>query len=175
MQLGLVASYSRPGGKITGVSVIVNSLTAKRIELLCELVPTSVLIAELVNPINRVVNEELKDARAATRALGAARCRGQHETRDRIRIRGDQPQPSGRPGGLAGGFSVDQPQEIVGLAAIHRIPAVYAVETIRRERRPHELRGRSRYCIGNRHIRGKILSGEKPEELPVAADQASSC
>jgi putative ABC transport system substrate-binding protein len=65
VQLGLIASYSRPGANVTGVSVIVNSLTAKRIELLCEVVPPSALIAELVNPSNRVVDEEVRAAEVA--------------------------------------------------------------------------------------------------------------
>src|SRR5215213_972773 len=55
VQLGLIASYSRPGANITGVSVIVNSLTAKRIELLCEVVPPSALIADLVIPSHPAV------------------------------------------------------------------------------------------------------------------------
>jgi len=126
VQLGLVASYSHPGGKITGVSVIVNSLTAKRIELLCELVPTSVLIAELVNPINRVVDEELKEARAAARALGRELLVVGASTRHEIAFAFEAISRS-QAGGLVvwqEAFLYDQLQEIVGLAAIHRIPAV---------------------------------------------------
>src|SRR5206468_7591138 len=49
---GLVASFSRPGGNLTGVSIQVNELMPKRLELLAELVPKARVIALLVNPNN---------------------------------------------------------------------------------------------------------------------------
>ena len=70
VELGLVASYNRPGGNATGVSVIDTSLTPKRLELLDVLVPRSAPIAELVNPTNRLLDAELKVAREAARTLG---------------------------------------------------------------------------------------------------------
>src|SRR5262249_29473435 len=51
VKLGLVASMNRPGGNITGVSQNITSLEAKRLELLCEVLPATV-IAALVNPTN---------------------------------------------------------------------------------------------------------------------------
>jgi len=52
VEIGLVASFNRPGGNLTGVTVITNTLWPKRIELLHELLPTTPLIAVLVNPAN---------------------------------------------------------------------------------------------------------------------------
>ena len=49
---GLVASLARPGGNLTGVSFVADELTAKRLELLSELVPRARVIALLVNPNN---------------------------------------------------------------------------------------------------------------------------
>jgi len=49
---GLVASFARPGGNLTGVSIQVNELMPKRLELLSELVPQTRAIALLVNPNN---------------------------------------------------------------------------------------------------------------------------
>ena len=51
---GLVASFSRPGGNITGMSFFSNELSVKRLKLLCELVPQVRMIALLVNPTNPV-------------------------------------------------------------------------------------------------------------------------
>src|SRR5215475_3026823 len=62
---GLVASFNRPGGNLTGVTVITNTLWPKRIELLRELLPATPLIALLVNPTNlahQSATRELNDA-----------------------------------------------------------------------------------------------------------------
>ncbi|MFL6825445.1 MAG: ABC transporter substrate-binding protein [Bradyrhizobium sp.] len=56
---GLVASLARPGGNLTGVSFIPNELTAKRLELLSELVPQAGVIALLVNPTNAANTERV--------------------------------------------------------------------------------------------------------------------
>ena len=50
VSIGLVDSLNRPGGNVTGMSLIASALEAKRLELLRELVPKSTLIAVLVNP-----------------------------------------------------------------------------------------------------------------------------
>jgi putative tryptophan/tyrosine transport system substrate-binding protein len=50
---GLVASLARPGGNLTGVTLMNTELNPKRLELLSELVPQAVVIALLVNPNNR--------------------------------------------------------------------------------------------------------------------------
>jgi ABC-type uncharacterized transport system substrate-binding protein len=69
--LGLVASLSRPGGNLTGVSGLNTELLAKRIELLREVVPAARSIAGLINPTNRVTAEvERKNMEAAAQSLG---------------------------------------------------------------------------------------------------------
>ena len=50
VNLGIVASLARPGGNLTGVNFLVGEVTAKRLDLLRELVPTATRIAVLVNP-----------------------------------------------------------------------------------------------------------------------------
>jgi putative ABC transport system substrate-binding protein len=67
---GLVADLSRPGGNITGVTFFANLLTAKRLELLHDVVPNAVFIGFLVNPNNSNAELELNEALAAARTLG---------------------------------------------------------------------------------------------------------
>src|SRR5262249_4883490 len=52
VRLGLVASLARPGGSLTGVNFLAGELTAKRLELLREMVPTATRVAVFVNPAN---------------------------------------------------------------------------------------------------------------------------
>jgi putative ABC transport system substrate-binding protein len=67
---GLVASINRPGGNVTGVSLLSVELEAKRFELLHELVPKAVLIAFLTNPHNPDADLQLETAQVAARAIG---------------------------------------------------------------------------------------------------------
>jgi ubiquinone/menaquinone biosynthesis C-methylase UbiE len=68
--LGLVASLARPGGNVTGVSFLTVELSAKRIELISELVPQAEAIALLVNPNYSTTESIIRDAREAARAGG---------------------------------------------------------------------------------------------------------
>src|SRR5262249_54236066 len=71
VKIGLVASLARPDGNLTGVNFLTAELTAKRLELLRELVPSAARIAVLVNPADGPVTEAaLTDVAAAARAMG---------------------------------------------------------------------------------------------------------
>jgi putative tryptophan/tyrosine transport system substrate-binding protein len=68
---GLVASIARPGGNLTGINFLNTELTAKRLELLRELIPGAARVAVLVNPSNAAAEEStVKDVNAAGRAMG---------------------------------------------------------------------------------------------------------
>ena len=71
VQIGLVASMSRPGGNVTGATTLAVELAPKRLELAHELVPTASTIAALINPTNTNTAEaQLRDLRAAAHTLG---------------------------------------------------------------------------------------------------------
>jgi putative ABC transport system substrate-binding protein len=68
--LGLVNSLSRPGGNLTGTTFLVNTLAAKRLELLHDLLPNVRVMGLLVNPKNPASPSETGDVETAARALG---------------------------------------------------------------------------------------------------------
>src|SRR5262245_34009084 len=70
VKLGLVASLARPGGNLTGVSMLTGELAAKRLEFLRELVPGAVRVAAFINPNNPGADNTLKELDAAARAMG---------------------------------------------------------------------------------------------------------
>jgi len=71
VRLGLVASLARPGGNATGINILTSELTAKRLDLLCQLVPGVARVAVLVNPANATSTEStLRDVTAAARTAG---------------------------------------------------------------------------------------------------------
>src|SRR6266446_6847589 len=70
IKLGLVASYNRPGGNITGVALLIDVLGAKRLGLLREIVPAARLIAVLLNPTWPTFDTQLHDVQEAARAIG---------------------------------------------------------------------------------------------------------
>src|SRR5208337_2222422 len=67
---GLVASLARPGGNVTGLSILATDLAGKRIEFLCEVVPGLRRLAIMGNVGNPLVVLEMGEAQAAARTLG---------------------------------------------------------------------------------------------------------
>src|SRR5262249_57601039 len=65
VELGLVASFNRPGGNITGVAFLVNKLVTKRLELLAEVAPKTRPMGILVDPNNPNAASDMKDAQVA--------------------------------------------------------------------------------------------------------------
>jgi putative tryptophan/tyrosine transport system substrate-binding protein len=70
VQAGLVSSLNRPGGNVTGVTFLANSLEAKRLGLLHELVPEANAIGVLMNPNNASVETAKRDVADAAAGLG---------------------------------------------------------------------------------------------------------
>jgi putative ABC transport system substrate-binding protein len=67
---GLVASLARPGGNVTGLTIIASELSGKRLELLREVIPSLKRLAVLRNSTNPVSLAELKETQLAALALG---------------------------------------------------------------------------------------------------------
>jgi putative ABC transport system substrate-binding protein len=70
VKAGLVASYNRPGGNVTGINILTEGLDAKRLGLLHTLLPHAASIGFLTNPRFASADSQLRDAQEAARALG---------------------------------------------------------------------------------------------------------
>jgi putative ABC transport system substrate-binding protein len=171
VRLGLVRSYNRPGGNLTGVSSIVTSLTAKRLEMLNELLPKSAPIAELVNPKNQTVDEEVRLAQTAARTLGrdliVAYAATEAEIDEVFESLARQ-----RVGGLViwqEAYFRSRRDQIVSLALHYRIPAIYG-RRLFADAGGFVSYGPKEGDDGYRQIGvyvGMILKGAKPADLPV--------
>jgi hypothetical protein len=72
-ELGLVGSFAKPGGNVTGVSVLTSDVVAKRLRLLHDLLPNAACIAVLVDPNNATITETtVQDVQKAAPTMGAA-------------------------------------------------------------------------------------------------------
>jgi putative ABC transport system substrate-binding protein len=168
---GLVASLARPGGNVTGFSVLFAELTPKRFELLSELVPQVDVFAVLVNQNNAATAE-----RTITETQRAARAKA---LQLHIFKAGTEAEIDAGFGALvelhAGALVVsDDPlffrrrEQLAALAARHAIPAIYPFREVA------DIGGLMSYgasVTGTwRQVgvyAGKILNGAKPADLPV--------
>ena len=75
VELGIVASLGRPGGNITGATMLAVALEAKRLALVREMAPTATLIGMLINPHNPQARVQVREVQeAAGRAIGLECC-----------------------------------------------------------------------------------------------------
>jgi putative tryptophan/tyrosine transport system substrate-binding protein len=167
---GVVASLSRPGGNVTGVSLISLELAAKRLELLRELMPQARVIALLINPDNPSTGTELTDAEAAARTLGL-QIRKVTASNERDLDAAFATMQAPRVDALIvsqDGYFIHRRDQIIALAARHAVPAVYSW------REYPAAGGLMSYAPslaeGYRQVGiyiGKTLKGAKPADLPV--------
>ena len=167
---GLVASLNRPGGNVTGVSFLTTTLTAKRLELLHQLVAKATTIAVLVHRNSPQADAERSDLPAAAQAMGLRLLVLDVGSASDIEAAVASAVQSGA-GALfvgGGGFLNSQRDRLVALAARYTLPASFIVrETV-------VAGGLMSYGPGQadayRRAGGyvaRILKGEKPAELPV--------
>jgi putative tryptophan/tyrosine transport system substrate-binding protein len=166
---GLVASLNRPGGNLTGVTVITAALWPKRLELLRELISPTPLIALLVNPNNLTAAPARRELNDAARRIGQdvvvldASTEGEFEAafatlaekRANALIVSDD------------ALFMNRRAALVALAARHAVPAIYG-------RREFAAAGGlisygastlDQYYQSGAYV-GRILKGAKPADLP---------
>jgi putative ABC transport system substrate-binding protein len=170
VKLGLVASFNRPGGNVTGFSFFVAELDAKRLGLLRELVPGVRRAAVLLNPKNPNAGPQLSDITKAADTLGLEITVLHAATVDDLDTVLST-SPSADTGALlvgADAFFNSRRDQIVGLVARLGLPAIYEV---REFVAAGGLMSYGTSLVDAYHqvgvYTGRLLKGEKPNELPV--------
>jgi ABC-type uncharacterized transport system substrate-binding protein len=167
--LGLGASFNRPGGNATGVTVITAALSPKRLELLRELAIPATAVALLVNPDSQHAEPAIRDLQAAAHSIG------QHVLVLNARAERDFDMAFAtlmqeRAGALVvadDAIFMNRREKLVALAALHAVPAIYG-------RREFPASGglmsygastTDQYRQSGIYA-GRILKGIKPGDLP---------
>jgi len=167
---GLVPSLARPGGNLTGVSLLTFELMAKRLELLSELVPQASVIALLVNANSAMAERIMRDVQEAARAKGVQLHILKAGTEDEIDA-AFATLVQLHAGALLVGtdpFFNSRREQLAALASRHAVPAIYEWREFA------EAGGLISYGpslpAANRQVGiyvGRILNGAKPADLPV--------
>ncbi|MGB8235147.1 MAG: ABC transporter substrate-binding protein [Pseudolabrys sp.] len=170
LRSGLVGSFNRPGGNITGVFSVSASMEGKQLGLLREVVPTAAVIGMLVNPTSPGSERQERETQAAAQALGQQlhvfKASGERDidnvfaTLTQYRI-----------GALliaANALFTGQRDQLVALAARHAMPVLHYTREFA------EAGGLMSYgsslTDAYRQVGvyvGRVLKGEKPADLPI--------
>jgi putative ABC transport system substrate-binding protein len=168
---GLVASLARPGGNLTGVSQLGDDgLTAKRLELLSELVPRAGVIALLVNPNSSAAERQIQDVQQAARAKGAqlSILKASTETEIDAAFASIIEMAAGALVIPGDPFLSSRREKLVALASRHAVPSIYAWREFAAAggliSYGASLTTAYRLCGS---YAGKVLRGAKPADLPV--------
>jgi putative ABC transport system substrate-binding protein len=168
--LGLVTSLNRPGGNLTGVTVLSAELGPKRLELAHELVPTAAIVAVLVNPSNTNTEPLSRDLQSAARAIGLQIHVLQASTEHDIDA-AFATLLQVRAGALVIGtdpFFNSRSDQLAALALRHAMPTIYQFREFAAA--GGVLSYGASITDSYRWVglyTGRILKGEKPADLPV--------
>jgi putative ABC transport system substrate-binding protein len=171
VKLGLITNMARPDGNLTGTNFFVAELTAKRLELLRQLVPAASRLAVLVNPTYPVSKSTVRDVTAAAPGMGFQIRIFEASTGEEIDAVFKSFGGEGYGALFVGGdpFYTSRRSQIVRLTTQHRIPAAFATREFAQSGGLMSYGAKivdAWYQVGV--YAGKILKGAKPSDLPVA-------
>jgi putative ABC transport system substrate-binding protein len=169
-QAGLVESYNRPGGNITGIDIFTDTIEAKRIGLLLYLVPQATTIGYLVNPDNPVAKAQQRAVEEAAHALKlevlvlSASNDGEIDKAFETMVQ----QHVGALAVGAAAFFDTRRAKLLAFQSQHRLPTVYQFREYAAAggMMSYGPNGADAYRQVALYV-GRILKGEKPADLPV--------
>jgi putative ABC transport system substrate-binding protein len=172
MQMGLVASLSRPGGNVTGATTLNVEVAPKRLELAHELLPAKTVIATLVNPTNPNTETELRGMQAAARVLGLElHVLHASSERDFETVFATLPQLRAGVLVISGGdtFLISRSEQLAALSIRHAVPAIFQFREFVAAGGLMSYGGSITDMYRQAGIyAGRILKGEKPADLPAS-------
>jgi putative ABC transport system substrate-binding protein len=170
VKAGLIGSLNRPGGNMTGVTLISAALSAKRIELLRDLKPDASTLGILINPANPNAAFDTQQAQTAIHSLGKQIVVLHAASEQALNVAFDRSAQASVEALVVSNdaFFTTQREQITALAARYAIPAIYAY------REYVDAGGLISYGPSFVEIyrqvggyTGRVLHGEKPIDLPV--------
>ena len=170
VKLGLVASYNRPGGNLTGINIFTTTLEAKRLGLLHELVPQAAAIGVLLNANFPAAERQLRDVQGAARAIGLQihALRANIDREIEVAFETVASQRIAALAVAASPFFTTRRDKVVALAARHAVPTMYTAREYAVDG------GLMSYGIDVPDVyrqiglyAARILKGAKPADLPV--------
>jgi putative tryptophan/tyrosine transport system substrate-binding protein len=170
VKLGLVASLSRPGANITGATFLTTDLTAKRLELLHEIVPSARPIGVLVNPTAPQTKSQREEAEGAARILGVPfvilNASSPNEIDAAFATIAEQRIEALLIG--ADGLFASRSNQLIALAARYGVPAIYPYPEAAKAGGliSYGASIPTTFRLAGTYV-GRILKGEKPADLPV--------
>ena len=173
VQFGLVASLNRPGGNLTGITTLNLEMTPKRLQVLRELLPTTTIMAVLVNPTNApaTVETEVRQVQAAAHTLGLQMVHVLQASTERDLDSAFSTLILRRAGGLvisADTFFSGKSVELAALASRHAVPTISPYRDFVTAGGLMSYGGSvtELYRLAGVYT-GRILKGEQPADLPV--------
>jgi putative tryptophan/tyrosine transport system substrate-binding protein len=170
VELGLVTSLNRPGGNVTGATILSRELVPKQLEILHELVPSAAVVGLLVNPKDANAQSAINDAIQGAEALRQKPIIVKASTAEEIEAAFNSLPEQHVEALVVDGdaFILSRRERVVSLAQQHSIPAIYAY---REYVAAGGLVSYSPSLAGVYHQAGmyvgRILNGEMPANLPV--------
>jgi putative ABC transport system substrate-binding protein len=170
VKLGLVSSFNRPGGNVTGATFLVNTLSAKRLELLHDLLPNAKVMGLLVNPKNPAAVPETNDVEVAARTLGLqlhVRNASTEQDLDAAFAAFAEQRVGAVTFAADATFNARRAQ-LIALAARYSLPVMYFYREFANGGGLISYGGydTDAYRLAGVYA-GRILKGEKPADLPV--------
>jgi putative tryptophan/tyrosine transport system substrate-binding protein len=170
VQLGLVGSLNQPGGNVTGNTVLRHDLSAKRLEMLHELLPGTASVGFLEDPRNPTAELETRELLAASRALGV-KIQMLHVATEGEIDSAFASLVQARTGALLVPdeiFFNDRITQLVALAARYAVPTLYSIREfpLAGGLMSYGISRAETYRLIGLQV-ARILEGQKPADLPV--------